>query len=147
MHNEEVKNCVVQAYRKLSRRAMHSAELRSILQEANFSPEAIEAALQEVTRFGALNDRDFLEQLVAKYKRAGKSRLYIQSKCRNKGIELAELRPFLSDDEESLRRLIAKRYPFLLEGQVSYEKKKKALSALFRQGFSSAAISKVINSS
>lgn len=132
------------AFIKLSRKAMHSEEVRCHLQEHYFTDGAIEQAILECQRLGALNDVDFVAHFVKKMQKRGKSSRQIVAKFRQKGVACSELSSYLQTDDETLRELIEKRYPQLLQKNTPFIQKQKAMSALFRRGFSSSTISCIL---
>jgi SOS response regulatory protein OraA/RecX len=121
----------------LSRRSMHSEQLKKRLKERHFSEGAVEYALEELLRLGLLSDSDFEANFVQKLQKQGKSRREILLKAKMKGIAPDKILVPLSSEEETLKALIEKRYPVLLQRDAPYPLKQKALAALYRKGFSS----------
>ncbi len=124
----------------LSRKAMHSEQLKQLLEDRFFSHGAIAFALGEIGRFGYLQDEDFERSFVQKLQKQGKSRHEIAYKAKSKGIPLQNL-PFGSE-EEALKTLIEKRYSVLLQKGVPHALKQKAVRALSRKGFPISCILK-----
>ena len=126
---------------KLAKRSMHSEEVRRYLRERHFSIEAQDAAIYELTKQGFLNDQDFEAYFVKKWQKQGKSRRQIEQKAQMKGIAKERLVSHYGTEEETLRALIEKKYPILLEKDAPFDKKQKALGALSRRGFTFSSIS------
>ncbi len=141
----EERQALIQSLHKLSRRAMHTKELRAYLAERHYSDRAIEYALQELMRLGTLNDNEYEAQFVKRLQRQGKSRREIIYKANQRGITPYALDEHLAPEEETLHALIQKRYPILLDKAADFAKRQKALQALVRRGFSYTAITKVTN--
>ena len=127
---------------KLSKKAMHSCELDKCLEERHFSSNARQKAKNELIRLGVLNDEDFEAYFVKKLTKQGKSRHQIISKAKMKGIPLKSISAHLGPDEATLRALVEKRYPILLDKTASKAQKQKAIGALYRRGFSVSCILK-----
>ncbi|MBS0635781.1 MAG: regulatory protein RecX [Verrucomicrobia bacterium] len=125
---------------KLARKSMHSEQIKLLLE--GFSEGAVNKALEELRRLGLVHDEDFEAQFVKKLQKQGKSRLQISLKARQKGISPKKL--VFGSEEDTLRALIEKRYPVLLDKDCPYEKKQKALGALYRRGFSMGTISCIL---
>ena len=117
----------------LSRRALHSGQLERLLGDRLFSQGAIESAVGEVKRLGYLQDAEFEQNFTQRLQKQGKSRHEIVHKARQKGIPLQNLS--FAPEEESLKILIEKRYPVLLERGGAQALKQKAVQALVRKGF------------
>lgn len=133
------------ATNKLSRRSMHSRQLTKVLGELYFSEGAIEAALRELEHLGLINDHDFEAHFVQKLQKQGKSTREITLKAANRGIAAKALAAHFGSEEETLRALVERRYPALLEKNTPYAEKQKGMGALYRRGFSPATIAKVLN--
>ncbi len=126
---------------KLSRKAMHSEQVKCVLAERYFSYGAIESALEELSRLGVINDEDFEAYFVKKLQKQGKSRHQIVSKATQKGIPAKKLADLFGPEQETLKALIEKKYPVLLDKNAPYSKKQKAMGALYRRGFATSTIS------
>lgn len=129
---------------KLSRRSMHSEQLKRVLAELYFSEGAIEAALRELEHLGLINDHDFEAHFVQKLQKQGKSTREIVLKAANRGIAAKKLTSHLGSEEKTLRALVEKRYPALLDKETPYAEKQKGMGALYRRGFSTSSIAKVV---
>lgn len=129
---------------KLSRRSMHSEQLKRVLAELYFSEGAIEAALRELEHLGLINDHDFEAHFVQKLQKQGKSTREIVLKAANRGIAAKKLASHLGSEEKTLRALVEKRYPALLDKETPYAEKQKGMGALYRRGFSTSSIAKVV---
>ncbi len=139
----EERQALVLSLYKLSRRPMHTQELEPYLAERFFSPHAINHAIEECCRLGALNDSDYEAQFVRRLQTKGKSRREILFKAKNRGIT-TNLTDHFSSEEETLKALIQKRYPILLEPQADFLQKQKAMNALARRGFSYSSITSAL---
>lgn len=140
----EPKVCLQFALQKLSRKAFHSEVLKKQLVTALFSERAIETSLEELQRLGMLDNTDFVAHFVQKLKRQGKSERQILAKAYQMGLPSAAVKGHFGGEEETLRRLIEKKYPILLAKEASLLQKQKAMRALFTRGFSSDLITCVI---
>lgn len=129
---------------KLSKQALHTETLRGLLGEGFFSEGAILSAINELIRLGMLNDEDFEANFVQKLQRQGKSRRQIILKANQRGISPKKLISHYGLEEETLKGLIEKKYPILLQHDAPYPKKQKAMGALYRRGFSFSSISCVL---
>ena len=130
-----MKSALQLALTKLSRKAMHSQEVRRVLTQKGFSEEDVEAALQELTRLGVLNDGDYEAQFVKRLERQHKSRRQILLKATQLGLPLDAIRAQLGSEDEVMKALIRKRYPVLMDKNASYQERQQALGALYRRGF------------
>ena len=129
---------------KLSRRSMHSEQIKQVLKERYFSEGAIEAALIELNHLGIINDEDFEAHFVQKLQKLGKSTREIVLKASQRGISAKKVQALLVDECEALRIVVEKRYPELLEKNTPYAQKQKVMGALYRRGFSTSSIGKLV---
>ncbi|MCE5294703.1 MAG: RecX family transcriptional regulator, partial [Chlamydiales bacterium] len=127
---------------KLSKKAMHSRELDACLEERHFSANARQRAIDELVRLNVLNDEDFEAYFVKKLQKQGKSRHQITIKAKMRGIPLKSLDAHLGPDVDTLKALVEKRYPILLDKTAPKAQKEKAIAALYRRGFSVSCILK-----
>jgi regulatory protein len=76
------------AYRLLTYRPRSRAELAQKLQDRQFPAAVIEAVLDDLVRFGYVNDRQFAEQFASsRIRLRGFGRRRIEVELRNKGID------------------------------------------------------------
>ncbi len=114
---------------------MHTVEIEASLAKKGYTEGEIKEAIRELERLGYTNDNDFIVQFVRREERSHKSPRQILAKARMKGLPLAEVKERLSPQEETMRSLIKKKYPVLLDKDASYQQKQKARGALYRRGF------------
>jgi SOS response regulatory protein OraA/RecX len=137
----EKRFAMVAACNRLARQQLHSCQLIKSLKERFYSEIAIVHTIGELVRLGMINDEDYEASFVKKLQKQGKSRRQITLKASEKGISTKKLVCLLAPEEEALKTLIEKRYPILLQKDVPFATRQKALGALQRRGFSYSVIS------
>lgn len=142
LQEHERKGVLRYALYQLSRRSMHSSALEKALQRHCVGPELIEVAVEYCRSHGFLNDESWIERRVETWQARGKSPAAIKAQLRVVGVRLDQT----LDERQPLRVLIQRKYPKLLESDLSYEEKAKIFQALQRRGFSFSAIQEVLRS-
>ena len=133
LHDLEVKGAMRYALFCLARQALHSQKLEKSLQRHSVSAEVIATVVESCRKKGFLNDEEWVAQKVKKWQSQGKSVADIQARLRREGIGRGAL---LIDDKASLERIIARRYPKLLDENTPFKDRIRAFQALQRRGFS-----------
>jgi len=129
------------AIKALARQALHSCEMRQKLLRHHVEENIIRETIALCVDRGWIDDVQWVRSRVSFWRRSGKSSRDIKHRLKLKGIDV-ELDEGL--DREALEVLIAKKYPCLLDAQVSRADRDKALRALFRRGYSFSVVSDFI---
>jgi regulatory protein len=88
LNDKELTKARNAAYRLLTYRPRSRAELTQKLQDRQFPVAVIEAVLEDLVRFGYVNDRQFAEQFASsRIRLRGFGRRRIEVELRNKGID------------------------------------------------------------
>ena len=88
LNDKELTKAKNAAYRLLTYRPRSRAELAQKLQDRQFPAGVIEAVLDDLVRFGYVNDRQFAEQFASgRIRLRGFGRRRIEVELRNKGID------------------------------------------------------------
>jgi SOS response regulatory protein OraA/RecX len=123
MDEIKLKEARAYAMRRLAMKSTHSQELITKLRERAFSEDIIEAVITECRQNKWLSDEEWVRRFV--------------EKLREKGKSSQEIMPLLQrGNKDSLAHIIPKRYPELLDGNLSREKRQKLIARLCRKGFS-----------
>lgn len=133
------------ALRKLSRRAMHSQRLYTLMEEAGFDEKECSQALLYLREKGFLDDESYSASFVQGWQKRGKSRRQILEKAKVQCMDVGELATHFGDEKQVLEELIAKRYSLLLQKNGSYIDKQKAIQSLMRRGFSYHTIVEILS--
>ncbi|MGP1612382.1 MAG: regulatory protein RecX [Catonella sp.] len=129
----------------LSRADCSEADLRKKLYLKNYQVEVIENAISYVKKFNYLNDARYAENFI-NYKSNSKSLRQIKMELFSKGIDSDIIEQIITDDrtdEEALHNLIKKKIKNLKE--IDLDKKRKLYSYLYRKGFDTELISRVLS--
>ena len=129
----EYKGALRYALFLLARQSLHSKKLAHSLRRHVLSPTCIERVLGYCKDNGWLNDEEWIEQRAKRLQSKGKSRAQVRASFNKDGIQAKDL-PF--DERAALERVVARKYPQLLEENCPYPQRMKALQALQRRGFS-----------
>jgi regulatory protein len=127
------------ALRLLSVRSRSRAELRQRLLRADYEPEDVESALDDLERVGLIDDEAFARELAEYQRRKGMGRRAGMNALRVKGVdrELAEriaeeVSP--GDEAERAMEVAAKRLP-RLHGLEPEARRRRLLEFLLRRGY------------
>jgi regulatory protein len=135
-----------QALKYLSYSAQSVFQLKKKLQKKGFQQQAIDKVIEKLSCLGYLNDIDYAQRLaekLLKHKLYGLKhiRQVLKQKGIPDGIALKVLTDFTDDEEESARLLVKKK---ALPLPLGRENAAKLAGYLYRRGFSSQIIKKVI---
>jgi len=117
------------AYRLIAMRAYSSALLRQKLLRKGFDETLAEQVIEELTRYGYLNDEEFGNRAIKRLAERGYGPRYIREKCRQQGIEV-QAAVSEAVQREQIQKLLGKK-PFSRE---------QAIRRLERRGFSLSLI-------
>lgn len=120
--------------------------MREKLLRAGFPAEIVEATLARLQELSLLDDTAFAERYVDRAVQNGLSRRQTLEKLMQKGVDrqtaaLCVEQRFSSDETESIRRLLKKKYLGALQKENGT---RKVFAALMRRGFSGADIRRVL---
>jgi regulatory protein len=125
----------------LSRRSHSTSEIVAILKNKGFEEEAVGEAIERLTQDGYLNDERYAQNLAKTYRDRAKSALYIRHKLRERGLDDNVINHALSTndgeagDRDSIRRILARKYPEITGRTATRELKQKAYKYLTSNGF------------
>ena len=147
---ESVQTAKAKALALISYRPRSTAEIRQRLKEKDFLPQAIDQAVEDLTRVGLLNDRQFAESFIRtrQLQRPSGARL-LRLELRQKGVAEADIDAALDatlaegDEEAAIRELAEKRRSQLPPDPR--KAKKRLADYLLRRGFAWDAIRPVID--
>ena len=137
--------------RRLCKASAHSVQLIVYLKKKGFSEAVISEAIGIVRTFGFIDDVAYVARFVSALQNRGKSTKEILARSYQKNIPMHQIKAALSEEnnegkeEEVLRQLIEKKYEFLLDPEIDFKKRQKGLSALYRKGFNTSVIQKVLS--
>lgn len=123
-------------------------ELQVKLQSSGFSEQMCKEAIAYVKQFNYVNDDRFAANYIHSRK-TGKSKKMIQMELHRKGVDKTSIEHALSEayedttEEDAIRREVRKKCRKL--DDISFEKRMKLSSALYRKGYSYDAIQSVLN--
>ena len=127
------------ALRLLTVRSRSRSELRQRLLRADFEPEEVEAALNDLEAVGLIDDEAFARELAESQRRKGMGRRAGMAALRVKGVdrELAEriagdVNP--EDETERALEVAAKRLP-RLQGLGPEARRRRLLDYVLRRGY------------
>lgn len=146
----EVRRAKMYLVQLLGYRARSESELRSRLQQKQFSESSIDKAVESLRRMGLINDQEFAQAWVRNRLTTGKAgRLRLAQELRARGVDRQVAEGALAEMSEE------KELSFALEvGQRRYERlrdeepeaqRRKLASFLQRRGFSYETVSRVLN--
>ena len=121
-------------------------ELRSKLEQAGFSEEAVEAAIQDVAGYHYIDDKRYAKRFVEIYRESRSMRRIRQDLQKRhvpeQWITLA-IEAVDEDDTPALQKALEK----LLRGrtELSYEEQQKVTAKLYRRGFRLDAVRRQID--
>jgi regulatory protein len=130
------------AYRLLTYRPRSRAELAQKLQDRQFPAAVIEAVLDDLVRFGYVNDRQFAEQFASsRIRLRGFGRRRIEVELRNKGIDRQIINEALAgvldiDAEIDTAKKAAERKLNTMKAADREAKYRRLAGFLERRGFS-----------
>ena len=128
----EEKGAMRLALSTLARKACHSHQIAALFRKHFIQGEISRKILSYLREKGYLDDSSWIEQKLAFLRARGKSSREITFWFKNEGIPS----PDLGSDENTLSRLISKKYPQLLEENISQKDQERIVRALLRRGFS-----------
>jgi SOS response regulatory protein OraA/RecX len=129
----EMKGAIRYALFCLAHQALHSKKLEKALQRHFVDPDVIEMVIEYCRKNGFLNDEEWTSNKIRTWQSQGKSTADMKARLRKDGVGIEEV---VGDDVASLERLVARKYPQLLETKTPYKERMRALQALQRRGFS-----------
>lgn len=144
----ELKGAKRYVLNKLSQRSYHSVEIKNLLLKKKVSEDTIERIISDCTRYGYINDREWIDHYVRRERDKKRGPQWIEGKLRQKGISQEEIQQAIeeTEDEEELReqifRLIRTRYR--TRNLLDYREREKTIGALVRRGFEVNMVREVI---
>ncbi len=131
--------------RQLALRSLHQKQAYALLKKLGLQENVILEAITSLQDY--FDDKGWLDVRISKWMREGKSRIQVRSKLLQSGVistEYGKESNIEFDEYTSLRELIRKKYPSLLNEEVPREKKQKIIQAILRRGFSFSSISSIL---
>jgi regulatory protein len=144
----EIKGAKRYILNKLTQKSYHSAEITNFLNKNMVSEETIERVISDCTRYGYVNDKEWIESYVRRERDKKRGPQWIEGKLRQKKIPLEEIHLALeeTDDGEAQRdqifRLISTRYR--ARNLLDYREREKTIGALIRRGYDVNLVREVI---
>ena len=136
-----------EALRLLARRDYTAAELRTKLLEKEYLEPEVVAAIAELTRDGAVNDRRVAVSFVRVASTLkGRGRHRIERELEHRGVDKAVIREALAtlpaaDETASIRRFMERKK---LPARLTPAQPRRLFGQLMRRGFSADLIARVI---
>ncbi len=145
---EEYKRAAAKAMKLLLQQDRTEWELRDRLRRADFSEEAVCAALEYVSGFGYIDDYRYAVQYLS-YKKGRHSRRELQYKLKNRGVPPEILQRAMEeyppeDETEPIAYLVRKRLGRQSLSQMKYGDRNKMISYLARKGFDLPVIKRTL---
>jgi SOS response regulatory protein OraA/RecX len=137
----EEKGAMRLALSTLARKACHSHQIHTLLKKHFVSEEISRKILSLFREKGYLDDDFWTKGRISSLRARGKSSREIAFRLKREGISHSAL----GNDEDVLARLISKKYPSLLEKNLSQKDQAKIFRALLRRGFSLQNIQKFLS--
>lgn len=137
----EEKGGIRLALSSLSRRSYPSQKLRDLLKKHFLHDVTVDKIITWCMEKGYLDDTSWVEQRISSLRARGKSSQDISYRLRREGIHSS----LQDDDTAVLKKLIQKKYPQLLQQDLPYKEKAKAIQSLLRKGFSLQDIQELIS--
>ena len=136
------------AYDLLARRAHSAQELRNKLYKRKFSSHDIETVISECRRLNLLDDGQFAEDYAAELSGQGQGPFKIKMKLRDKGLSETDIEKALNEitdnEYENAQRALAGKLRGLLNEPDMNKRRQKAYRFLAYRGFSSDAITRLL---
>lgn len=135
----DVKTAVARALDLLSRREHSAWELRHKLETRGFEPEHIDAALQQLSSNGLLNEQRFIESYVYSRVQRGYGPVRIRAELRERGIESTD---WSADTAINWLKLAtaARQKRYGTAAPKDFKERAKQMRFLQRRGFTSEQI-------
>lgn len=146
----QAKQCIDRALRHLGRKRLSRGELTSRLSADGFAPEDIRTAISKCLQWGYLDDRDYARSLIGLLQRKGFGPIHIRRALNARELPAdvieADLQSSrLEENEiECCRCALLKKTNGPEQPNEPLRYRRKLYAYLFRRGFSSDAISRVL---
>jgi len=143
--NEEVlfKGAVLRAMHLLEKVDRTEFEVRKKLKENEYTPEAIDHAVNYVKQYHYLDDERYTKDYI-RFKSAKSSKSKITQELRQKGVNKDLITSCMEessfDETDLIKKWIRKKYPVMRE--LEWSEKQKLFASLYRKGFSTNRIEK-----
>lgn len=142
-YNAEYQVGFAYAIKALSRRGLHSNELKNKLAERLLSTKTAERIITYFQQHKWLKDEEYVACYVEGRAKKGKSAIEISQALAQRGVEVQLPK---GHNVRALKTLIQKKYPQLSEESLERQEKDKLFARLFRKGFTFSDIREALAS-
>lgn len=148
--DEEMQKAFLQAIRFISRKLRSQKEIESKLQEKQYAPETIDAAIKKLKQQQYIDDREYATALTNyRIKTQKKGRRWVQQELQQKGLTKEHITQAMmqidEEDEFNLARELAQKRWVKQDGSI-WDKNRKTGAYLLRRGYTNHVVQKVLHS-